>query len=60
MTKEEQMAVIQAEIDEMVKLRDTLMGDPAPGPADGSKEGGIAQLTEKITAKCAEREKVRG
>lgn len=60
MSKEEQMAAIQGEIDGLVKERDAVMGDPTPGPADGSKERQIAALTEAIQSKCDEREKVRG
>lgn len=60
MTKEEKMGAIQVEIDALFKERDVLMGDPAPSPADGSKERKIAELTAAITSKCEEREKVRG
>lgn len=59
-TKESRMAAIQVDIDALTKERDDVMGDPNPGPADGSKERKIAELTEAIAAKCEEREKVRG
>lgn len=59
MSKEAKMAAIQQEIDDLCAERDRVMGDPNPGPADGSKEKTIAELTAAIGAKCEAREAAR-